>query len=99
MSRVGRIAPIMMEGWLNATRDTPARTLRRMRRDRGIRWAHVEVRAWALRWALVQAADCVRGNDPYFGDYYDRKKGEDGKHHHVALSSVARKLMGVWRSR
>ena len=49
----------------------------------------------ALRWALMQAADCARKNDPYFGDYYDRKKGEDKKHHYVALSGVARKLMGV----
>ena len=49
----------------------------------------------ALRWALMQAADCVRRFDPYFGDYYDRKKGEDKKHHYVALSGVARKLMGV----
>lgn len=49
----------------------------------------------ALRWALVQAADCARKNDSYFGDYYDRKKGVDRKHHYVALSGVARKLMGV----
>lgn len=26
----------------------------------------------ALRWAFMQAADCARKNDPYFGDYYDR---------------------------
>lgn len=49
----------------------------------------------ALRWAFMQAADCVRRFDPYFGDYYDRKRGEDKKHHYVALSGVARKLMGV----
>ena len=49
----------------------------------------------ALRWAFMQAADCARKNDPYFGDYYDRKRGVDGKHHYVALSGVARKLMGV----
>lgn len=48
-----------------------------------------------LRWAFMQAADCVRRFDPYFGDYYDRKRGEDRKHHYVALSGVARKLMGV----
>lgn len=49
----------------------------------------------ALRWAFMQAADCVRKYDPYFGDYYAKKKGEDRKHHYVALSGVARKLMGV----
>ena len=48
-----------------------------------------------LRWALMQAADSVRRHDPYFGDYYAKKKGEDRKHHYVALSAVARKLMGV----
>lgn len=48
-----------------------------------------------LRWAFMQAADCARRFDPYFGDYYDRKRGADGKHHYVALSGVARKLMGV----
>ena len=48
-----------------------------------------------LRWAFMQAADCVRRFDPYFGDYYAKKKGEDKKHHYVALSGVARKLMGV----
>lgn len=49
----------------------------------------------ALRWAFMQAADSVRRHDPYFGDYYARKRGRDGKHHYVALSAVARKLMGV----
>ena len=49
----------------------------------------------ALRWAFMQAADSVRKFDPYFGDYYAKKKGEDKKHHYVALSGVARKLMGV----
>lgn len=48
-----------------------------------------------LRWAFMQAADCVRRFDPYFGDYYAKKKGGDKKHHYVALSGVARKLMGV----
>ena len=47
-----------------------------------------------LRWAFMQAADCARKNDPYFGDYYASKKAV-GKHHYVALSGVARKLMGV----
>ena len=49
----------------------------------------------ALRWAFMQAADCARKNDPYFGEYYARKRGDEMKHHFVALSSVARKLMGV----
>ena len=49
----------------------------------------------ALRWAFMQAADSVRKYDPYFGDYYAKKKGVDKKHHYVALSGVARKLMGV----
>lgn len=48
-----------------------------------------------LRWAFMQAADSVRRYDPYFGDYYAKKKGTDKKHHYVALSGVARKLMGV----
>ena len=47
------------------------------------------------RWAFMEAADCVRRFDPYFGDYYAKKKGEDKKHHYIALSGVARKLMGV----
>lgn len=47
-----------------------------------------------LRWALMEAADKVRENDPYFGGYYDRKITE-GKHYYVALSGVARKLAGV----
>lgn len=48
----------------------------------------------ALRWAFMQAADCARKNDPYFGDYYDRKRGVDGKHHYVALSGVAPQAHG-----
>ena len=46
-----------------------------------------------LRWAFMQAADSVRRFDPYFGDYYAKKR--EKKHHYVALSGVARKLMGV----
>lgn len=49
----------------------------------------------ALRWAFMQAADSARKHDPYFGEYYAKKKGEERKHHYVALSGVARKLMGV----
>ena len=48
-----------------------------------------------LRWAFMQAADSVRRFDPYFGDFYAKKRGGDKKHHYVALSGVARKLMGV----
>lgn len=48
-----------------------------------------------LRRALMMAADCARKHDPYFGDYYAAKKRVDGKHRYVALSGVARKLMGV----
>lgn len=48
----------------------------------------------ALRWAFMRAADCARKHDPYFGDYYAKKRAA-GKHHYVALSGVARKLMGV----
>ena len=48
-----------------------------------------------LRWAFMQAADSVRRFDPYFGDFYAKKRGDDKKHHYVALSGVARKLMGV----
>ena len=28
-----------------------------------------------LRWALMQATDCVRRYDPYFGDYYANREG------------------------
>ena len=48
----------------------------------------------ALRWALMQAAESTRRFDPYFGECYAKKRAE-GKHHYVALSCVARKLMGV----
>jgi hypothetical protein len=48
-----------------------------------------------LRWALMQATDCVRRYDPYFGDYYANREGEDKKYHCLALAGVARKLMGV----
>lgn len=46
----------------------------------------------------MQAADSVRRHDPYFGDYYDKKKRVDKKHHHVVFSGAARKLMGVCRA-
>lgn len=47
-----------------------------------------------LRYGLMQAADCARRRDPYFGDYYARAVARN-KHHYVALSGVARKLAGV----
>lgn len=47
-----------------------------------------------LRYALINASDVARQNDPYFGDYYDSLIAR-GKHHYVALSGVARKLCGV----
>ena len=48
-----------------------------------------------LRWALMQTTDCVCRYDPYFGDCYANREGEDKKHHCLALAGVARKLMGV----
>ena len=47
-----------------------------------------------LRYALMQAADCARKFDPYFGDHYAKAVARN-KHHYVALSGVARKLAGV----
>ena len=48
-----------------------------------------------LRNALMTAADCARRYDPYFGDYYEHLTKDKGKHHYVALSAVARKLVSV----
>ncbi len=47
-----------------------------------------------LRWALLNAARLVAMRDPTFSDYYHRKRAE-GKHHYVALSHTARKLVRV----
>lgn len=47
-----------------------------------------------LRWALLQAARLVAYRDDTFGRYYDKKVAE-GKHHFVALSHVAKKLIRV----
>lgn len=48
-----------------------------------------------LRRALMLAADSVRRWDPdYFGAYYNKLMAR-GKHHYVALSGVARKLIAV----
>lgn len=47
-----------------------------------------------LRYALIQAARLVKENDPTFNNYYAKKKAE-GKHHLVALTHVARKLVRI----
>lgn len=47
-----------------------------------------------LRWALMNAARLVVMRDKTFSDYYQKKKAE-GKHHNVALSHTARKLVRV----
>jgi transposase len=47
-----------------------------------------------LRWALIEGADKVRVWDPYFAEYYGRLIAR-GKHHHVAIAAVARKLVNV----
>ncbi|BES64527.1 IS110 family transposase [Gottschalkiaceae bacterium SANA] len=47
-----------------------------------------------LRWALLEAARLVAMRDQTFKDYYQKKKAE-GKHHYVALSHVAKKLVRV----
>jgi len=47
-----------------------------------------------LRWALLQAARLVAMKDETFGQYYC-KKSDEGKHHFVVLSHVAKKLVRV----
>jgi transposase len=47
-----------------------------------------------LRWALLQAARLVAMRDTTFRNYYLKKKSE-GKHHYVAQSHVAIKLVRV----
>jgi transposase len=47
-----------------------------------------------LRWGLLQAARLVAYRNDIFGQYYAKKKSE-GKHHFVALSHVAKKLVRV----
>jgi len=47
-----------------------------------------------LRWALLQAARLVAMRDTTFRNYYLKKKSE-GKHHYVAQSHVAKKLVRV----
>ncbi len=47
-----------------------------------------------LRWALLEAARLIAMRDPTFKIYYEKKKSE-GKHHYVAQSHVAKKLIRV----
>lgn len=47
-----------------------------------------------LRWAILNAARLVAMRDPCFKEYYQRKRKE-GKHHFVALTHVAKKLIRV----
>ena len=47
-----------------------------------------------LRWALLQAAMLVARNCPTFNAYAE-KKNQEGKHHYVVRSHVARKLTRV----
>ena len=47
-----------------------------------------------FRWALLTAARTVAMRDPCFKNYYQKKKAE-GKHHNVALTHVAKKLIRV----
>ncbi|MDB7982764.1 transposase, partial [Faecalicoccus pleomorphus] len=47
-----------------------------------------------LRYVLLNCAEMVILHNPVFYDYY-RKKREEGKHHRVALSHVARKLVRI----
>lgn len=47
-----------------------------------------------LRWAFLNVARLVSMRDPAFNAYCSKKKAE-GKHHNVAMSHVARKLVRV----
>ena len=47
-----------------------------------------------LRWAILNASRLIAMRDPCFKDYYQRKRKE-GKHHFVALTHVAKKLIRV----
>ena len=47
-----------------------------------------------LRDALFRAAFLICQNDETFRIYYEKKKNE-GKHHYIALTHVARKLTRV----
>lgn len=47
-----------------------------------------------LRWAILNASMLIAMRDPCFKDYYQKKRKE-GKHHFVALTHVAKKLIRV----
>ena len=47
-----------------------------------------------LRWAILNASRLIAMRDPCFKDYYQRKRKE-GKHHFVALTHVAKKLIRI----
>ena len=49
----------------------------------------------ALRTALYQAASMARLHEPRLGEIYNRHKHQMNKHHGVAISHVARKLVGI----
>ena len=47
-----------------------------------------------LRWAILNASRLIAMRDPCFKNFYQRKRKE-GKHHFVALTHVAKKLIRV----
>ncbi len=49
----------------------------------------------ALRTALYQAASMARLHEPRLGGIYNHHKHQMNKHHGVAISHVARKLLGI----
>jgi transposase len=49
----------------------------------------------ALRTALYQAASMARLHEPRLAEIYNRHKQQMNKHHRVAISHVARKLVGI----
>jgi transposase len=49
----------------------------------------------ALRTALYQAASMARLHEPRLSEIYNHHKQQMNKHHGVAISHVARKLLGI----
>jgi transposase len=49
----------------------------------------------ALRTALYQAARMARLHEPHLAEVYNRHKQQMNKHHAVAISHVARKLVAI----
>jgi transposase len=49
----------------------------------------------ALRTALYQAASMARLHEPHLAEIYNRHRQQMNKHHGVAISHVARKLLGI----